>query len=85
MSKKNATIASTTPEAPPEDPVTRFETALQELENIVTRLEHGDLPLEETLQQFERGMALTRTCRQSLESAELRVRNLLDAENPADS
>lgn len=63
-----------------ENPVARFETSLKELEDIVARMEGGELPLETSLSLFERGMALTRECRQSLESAELRVRNVLDAE-----
>lgn len=62
---------------PPADPVSRFEASLKELEEIVARMERGDLPLEESLKLFERGVALTRECRGSLESAELRVRNLL--------
>jgi exodeoxyribonuclease VII small subunit len=63
------------------DPVSRFEGSLKELEGIVARMEHGDLPLDESLRLFERGMALTRECRQSLETAELRVRDLLAEES----
>ncbi len=37
-----------------------FETALSELEHIVTRLESGDLPLEDALNEFERGVQLAR-------------------------
>ena len=37
-----------------------FEKALSELEQIVTRLESGDLPLEEALNEFERGVQLAR-------------------------
>lgn len=68
-------------DAPPpaDDPVSQFEGALAELETIVARMERGDLPLQDSLTLFERGMGLTRTCRTSLETAELRVRNLLDA------
>src|ERR1700751_1575640 len=62
------------------DPVSRFEAALKELEDIVARMERGELPLEESLKLFERGVALTRECRGSLETAELRVRKLLQAE-----
>jgi exodeoxyribonuclease VII small subunit len=69
-----------------QDEVSRFEDALGELEDIVTRMERGDLKLEESLQMFERGMALTRQCRQSLEAAELKVKNLLATEDgPADA
>jgi exodeoxyribonuclease VII small subunit len=69
---------------PASDPVSRFESSLKELEEIVARMERGDLPLEESLQLFERGVALARECRGSLESAELRVRNLLQADAGAD-
>ena len=57
--------------------VARFEAALAELETIVGKLERGELKLEESLQLFERGVALARQCRQSLETAELRVKQLL--------
>lgn len=54
-----------------------FEQALSELEAVVERLEHGDLPLEEALKQFERGIELTRGCQASLKQAEQRVEILL--------
>jgi exodeoxyribonuclease VII small subunit len=50
-----------------------FEKTLQELEALVERLEQGDLPLEESLRQFERGIALTRVCQTALREAEQRV------------
>ena len=56
----------------------RFEAALAELEDIVARLERGEMKLEESLKLFERGVALTKACRQSLETAELKVKQLLD-------
>jgi exodeoxyribonuclease VII small subunit len=65
------------------DAASQFEHSLKELEDIVTRMERGDLPLEESLNLFERGTALSRDCRKLLDAAELRVRNLLDA-NGAD-
>ncbi|GAC1633610.1 MAG: hypothetical protein NVS9B10_29070 [Nevskia sp.] len=80
MSKK--TTATAAPDAPPaaaDDAVSRFEGSMKELESIVARMERGDLPLEESLSLFERGMQLTRECRTSLDRAELRVRKLLDA------
>ena len=55
----------------------RFESALNELEQIVGKLERGELKLEESLKLFERGVALTKQCRQSLETAELKVKQLL--------
>ena len=54
-----------------------FERALGELENLVERLERGDLPLEEALQAFERGVELTRHCQSSLRAAQQKVDILL--------
>ena len=67
----------TSPPAPPAPPA--FEEALTELESIVDALERGDLTLEQSLDAFERGVGLTRTCQQALEAAEQRVRILTDA------
>jgi exodeoxyribonuclease VII small subunit len=53
-----------------------FETSMAELEQIVERLEQGDLPLEESLRQFERGVALTRSCEAALKQAEQKVKVL---------
>ena len=61
----------------PDSDVARFEQALDELEQIVGKLERGELKLEESLKLFERGVALARQCRQSLETAELKVKHLL--------
>jgi exodeoxyribonuclease VII small subunit len=54
-----------------------FERALGELENLVQRLESGDLPLDEALQTFERGVALTRQCQGALKAAQQKVEILL--------
>jgi len=54
-----------------------FEQALAELEGLVERLEHGDLPLDEALKAFERGVALTRHCQTSLQAAQQKVEILL--------
>lgn len=54
-----------------------FERAMAELEQLVEKLEKGDLPLEESLAAFERGVALTRTCQASLRQAEQKVEMLL--------
>jgi exodeoxyribonuclease VII small subunit len=53
-----------------------FEAALAELEEIVARLEQGELPLEESLRQFERGVVLTRLCQKALGDAERKIRVL---------
>ncbi|WP_193161715.1 exodeoxyribonuclease VII small subunit [Microbulbifer hainanensis] len=55
-----------------------FEQALEELEQLVDRLEAGDLPLEEALADFERGVKLTRECQQKLASAEQKVKVLME-------
>lgn len=54
-----------------------FEGALAQLEKLVQKLEQGDQSLEESLKDFERGIALTRTCQQSLTEAEQRVEKLI--------
>src|SRR5215813_1124162 len=62
-----------------------FEASLTQLETIVKKLEEGDLPLEESLKLFEKGVALSRECRERLNEAERRIEILLrDSEgNPA--
>jgi len=54
-----------------------FEKSLSELETLVSQLERGDLPLEDALRAFERGVGLTRECQGALEAAQLRVEILL--------
>jgi len=51
----------------------KFEDALQRLEEIVDRLETGELPLEDSLKVFEEGVALARRCSKYLEEAEKRI------------
>ena len=58
-----------------EDP--DFESALAELETLVANMETGEFTLEQSLVAFERGVELTRQCRNALEQAELRVRALM--------
>jgi exodeoxyribonuclease VII small subunit len=50
-----------------------FEGAIAELESIVKKLEEGDLPLETSLQLYERGVQLSRFCHAQLEQAEKRI------------
>ena len=50
-----------------------FEAAIAELETIVKKLEEGDLPLETSLQLYERGVTLSRFCHSQLEQAEKRI------------
>jgi exodeoxyribonuclease VII small subunit len=54
-----------------------FEAAMRDLEEIVERLEQGELPLEESLAAFERGVMLTRSCQTALKVAEQKVEILL--------
>jgi exodeoxyribonuclease VII small subunit len=61
-----------------------IETAMQELETLVETLEQGDLPLEESLKAFERGVILTRTCQEALNEAEQKVKILSGETEDAD-
>ena len=71
---------SPVPAAAGDDAVARFEQEMQELEGIVAQMEKGDLRLEDSLKLFERGTQLARSCRKSLDTAELKVRTLLGDE-----
>lgn len=73
---KTASPATKTP------PAADFEHSLDELEQLVAKMEGGELSLDESLASFERGIGLYRHCQQALEQAELRVRLLLDPEAP---
>jgi exodeoxyribonuclease VII small subunit len=55
----------------------KFEECLQRLEEIVEKLEKGDIPLEQSLALFEEGMKLSHSCRSELEAAEGKVEILL--------
>ena len=56
-----------------------FESSLKELEQIVERLEAGDLPLDKSLELFEQGVKLSRECQKRLDEADRRVEILLKA------
>lgn len=60
------------------DSIKDFESAIAELETIVKRLEDGDLPLDQSLGLFERGVALSRYCHDQLGAAERRIEQLTD-------
>ena len=68
-----------TPAQPPD-----FERALADLEATVDRLEHGELPLEKALEEFERGVALARDCQAALKQAEQKVEILLQKSSGAE-
>jgi len=70
-SRAMPTVKAATP------PMPDFETAMRDLEELVERLEQGDLPLEESLAAFERGVMLTRACQSALKEAEQKVEILL--------
>ena len=53
-----------------------FESTLAELEELVARMEAGNLPLEEAMRSFERGVQLTRECQAALQAAQQRVQVL---------
>ena len=63
-------------------PIAEFERSLDELEQLVQRLEKGDLSLDDSLRAFERGVSLYRTCQSALDQAELKVKLLLDPMQP---
>ena len=73
MPRKSATEAS---------PVAHFEQSLDELEQLVWKMEHGEMSLEDSLAAYERGVGLYRRCQAALEQAELRVRLLSDPDHP---
>ncbi|MDA1371083.1 MAG: exodeoxyribonuclease VII small subunit [Proteobacteria bacterium] len=55
-----------------------FEQALEDLEELVTSMEEGELSLEESLQAFEKGIKLTRECQAALKNAEQKVQVLIN-------
>lgn len=55
----------------------KFEDALKKLEDIVKKMEAGDLPLDESLKSFEEGIRLIRSCQDKLDEAQRRVEMLL--------
>ena len=57
----------------PDEAAPSFEKSLAELQNIVNELEEGTIGLEESMQRFEKGISLLRTCYQILEKAEQKI------------
>ena len=64
-------------------PTPDFETTLKDLEEIVTRLESGDLPLEEALNEFENAIKLVQQGQEKLQKAEQRIQILLQKDEHA--
>ena len=57
-----------------------FEQALEKLEQIVSQIEQGQVPLEESIQRYAEGIALIKKCRAILETAEQKIQLLAKAE-----
>lgn len=55
-----------------------FEEAMRQLEEIVTNLERGDVPLEEALDQFQKGVGLSKLCKETLQNAEKTLTKIVD-------
>lgn len=53
-----------------------FEQAIEELENIINRLEEGDVPLDETINLYEKGSELKDFCEKKLQSAEVKIQKI---------
>jgi len=53
-----------------------FEEAIKELTNIVGKIEQGEIPLQDSLEQYEKGMALIKRCRGILQQAEKRIEKI---------
>jgi len=66
---------------PETDSIIDFESSLQQLEEIVNKMEQGQLSLEQSLDAFEKGVQLTRECQSTLKNAEQRVSTLIKKED----
>lgn len=62
-----------------------FEKSLEELEKLVERMEKGELSLEDSLQCFESGIELARTCQAALRMAEQKVEKLIERNGQTES
>ena len=58
-----------------------FEQAIKELTSIVGRIEQGEFPLQDSLEQYEKGMALIKHCRMILQKAEKRIEKIVEEKN----
>jgi exodeoxyribonuclease VII small subunit len=61
-----------------------FEQSIKELEEIVRQLEKGELTLEDSLKQFEKGIGLARRCQDVLQQAEQKIETLTAAQSTAE-
>ena len=53
-----------------------FEQAIEELETIINRLEEGDVPLDQTIELYEKGSELKEFCEKKLQSAEVKIKKI---------
>ena len=61
-----------------------FEEAIKELTGIVGKIEQGEIPLQDSLEQYEKGMALIKHCRGILQQAEKRIEKISKEEKTED-
>ena len=59
-----------------------FEQAVRQLKDIVSKIEQGEIPLQDSLDQYEKGMALIKHCRDILQKAEKRIEKISKEEPP---
>jgi len=59
-----------------------FEQAIHQLKDIVSKIEQGEIPLQDSLDQYEKGMALIKHCRDILQKAEKRIEKISKEEPP---
>ncbi len=71
-------------ERKPKDDVSKltFEQAINQLKGIVDKIEQGEIPLQDSLEQYEKGMALIKHCRDILQKAEKRIERISQEEPP---
>jgi len=71
-------------ERKPKDDVSKltFEQAINQLKGIVDQIEQGEIPLQDSLEQYEKGMALIKHCREILQKAEQRIERISKEEPP---
>ncbi len=70
-------MSQTPPSAADDLSAMSFETALRALENVVQRLESGDVPLDESISLYERGEALRRHCQARIDAAQARIEKIV--------
>lgn len=61
-----------------------FEQAIRQLTDIVGKIEQGEIPLQDSLNQYEKGMALIKHCKDILQKAEKRIEKISEEKRPED-